>query len=267
MSTIRLLMIGDVAAKTGLFALRRTMPKLVADRQVDFVVCNGENIAGGVGITPDLADELFGLGVDVITSGNHIWRQRDIRSYIDKQPNLLRPLNFIHGQPGQGYGLFHTAGGVPVGVVNLIGQVFMDPADNPFVAVDKVLPELTKAKVVLVDFHAEVTSEKRAMSHHLDGRVSAVVGTHTHVQTADEQIMPQGTAYLTDVGMTGPHDSVIGMRKELVLERFRTGMPNSFKPAKGGPRFQAVFIEVDTDTGKSLGIERIDIEVPDKKTF
>jgi metallophosphoesterase (TIGR00282 family) len=254
-------MVGDIAAKTGLFAVKKVLPGLIASKEIDFVIANGENVAGGVGITPVLADDLFDLGIDVITTGNHIWRQRDIRAYIDTHKNLLRPANFVKGQPGKGYGLFETPGGIKIAVINLIGQVFMDPADNPFVAADEIVNTLKDISVILVDFHAEVTSEKRAMGFYLNGRVSAVIGTHTHVQTADEQILSEGTAYLTDVGMTGPHNSVIGMNKELVLSRFTTGLPVNFKPAKGSPRFQAAFMHIDTDSGRALAIERVDIPV------
>ena len=259
MTNVRILALGDVAAKTGMRLVRRHLPRLIAERAVDFAVVNGENAAGGVGITPELADEIFAQGAHVITTGNHVWRQREIRGYIDREHRLLRPLNYTPGQPGVGFGTFETAAGVRVAVVNLVGQVFMDPADNPFAAADRILPELGGAAIRLVDMHAEVTSEKRAMGLHLDGRVTAVVGTHTHVQTADEQILPSGTAYITDLGMTGPHDSVIGMRKDLVLERFVTGLPTSFKPGKSGGRLQGVLVDADAETGSAVAIERVDI--------
>ena len=258
MGGLRILMIGDVFAKTGRFAVRRVLPSLVAAKEIDFVVANGENIAGGVGITPELADDLFDQGVDVITSGNHIWRQREIRTYIDRTPTLLRPCNYMRSQPGRGSGVFETAAGHKVAVVNLSGQVFMDVnPDNPFAAVDRELDTLKGVKVIIVDFHAEASSEKRAMGYHLDGRASAVFGTHTHVQTADEEILPEGTAYLTDVGMTGPHDSIIGMRRDSVMSRFVSGLPEAFKPSRSGPRFNGVLVEVDPLTGKALHIERI----------
>ena len=263
MAGARLLLVGDVMGKAGLTAVRRALPRLIADRAVDFTIVNGENVAGGVGITPPLAAELFAAGADAITTGNHVWRQREIRPYIEKEPRLLRPANFVEGQPGSGFGTYETAAGVPVAVVNLVGQVFMDPADNPFHAADRLLARRPKAALVVVDFHAEVTSEKRAMGLHLDGRVTAVIGTHTHVQTADEQILPGGTAFITDVGMTGPHDSVIGMRKDLVLSRFVTGLPESFKPATSGVLLQAVLVEADAATGKAARIERISLAIPD----
>lgn len=263
MSEIRILALGDVMAKAGVRALQRHLPRIVADRAIDFVVANGENAAGGTGITPDLADELFDTGIDVITSGNHIWRQREIRPYIGREPRLLRPANYPPGQPGSGSGLFETAAGIPVGVVNLVGQVFMNPADSPFAAAEAIVAGLERtAKVILVDIHAEVTSEKRALGFLLDGRATAVVGTHTHVQTADEQILPGGTAYVTDLGMTGPHDSVIGMRTEIVVERFRTGLPSSFKPGKSGVRIQGLLVAADPSTGRATRVERIDLPVP-----
>ena len=262
MSEVKLLFIGDIAGKSGLMAVKRLLGKVVADEGIDFVVANGENVAGGVGITPELAKDLLSHNIHVLTTGNHVWRQREIRDYMSRQPLLLRPQNFLEGQPGRGFGVFETAAGVPVGVINLVGQVFMDPAQNPFREVERVLQELKGVKLILVDMHAEATSEKKAMALHLEGRVTAVLGTHTHVQTADEQVLPGGTAFITDVGMTGPHDSVIGMRADLVLERFRTGLPQSFKPAKGGARLQGAVVRADADTGRALEIRRVDIPMP-----
>lgn len=263
MNTLKILMVGDISGKPGMLAVKKTLHRLIGQHSIDFVVVNGENTAGGVGITGELAKELFSHEVDCITTGNHIWRQREIRSYIENEPRLLRPHNFSDKQPGTGIGLYETAAGQKVGVLNLSGRVFMDPADNPFDAADKALSILKDANIILVDFHAEATSEKKAMVLHLTGRVTAVIGTHTHVQTADEQIIEPGTAFLTDVGMTGPHDSVIGMRKDVVLERFTTGMPGAFKLAKKGVRFQAVIIETETGTGRAVSIERIDMALPD----
>jgi metallophosphoesterase (TIGR00282 family) len=258
---VRLLVLGDVTGKAGLGAVKKLMPRLVKDREVEFVIANAENVAGGVGITPEPADELLELGVHVLTTGNHVWRHREIRKYIDREPRLLRPANFPARQPGRGTGLFETPGGARVGVVNLIGQVYMGAADNPFVAAEAALEELAEADLVVVDIHAEATSEKRAMGFHLDGRVTAVLGTHTHVQTADEQILDGGTAYITDLGMSGPHDSVIGMRKDGVLARFRTGLPQSFKPSGEGTRLQGVLIDADPRSGRALLIERIDLSL------
>ena len=262
MKKARILMIGDIFAKTGKFAVRKVLPGLIANKELDFVIANGENIAGGVGITPDLANHLFDLGVNVITSGNHIWRQREIRSYIQDNDTLLRPFNYLQSQPGSGYGLYETPAGIKIGVINLAGQVYMDVhPDNPFMAADKALVQLKNADIIIVDFHAEATSEKRALGYYLDGRVQAVLGTHTHVQTSDNQILSGGTAFITDVGMTGPHNSVIGMRKDVVMGRFVTGLPESFKPAKGGARFQGVIIDIQDR--QAVNIERLDISVPE----
>ncbi len=258
MEPLVLLMIGDIVGKPGMIAVKKVLPRIVAERKVDFVVANGENTAGGIGITPELAQELLAQEIDCVTTGNHIWRQREIRPYIDKEPRLLRPHNFPDSQPGTGVGLYETASGVKVGVVNLAGRVFMDPADSPFFAADRALEKLSGASVVLVDFHAEATSEKRALGLHLEGRVSAVVGTHTHIQTADNLLLGDRTAYISDVGMTGPHDSVIGMRKDLVMDRFVHGLPHPFRVAKGDPRFQGVLIEIDRASGNALSIERVD---------
>jgi metallophosphoesterase (TIGR00282 family) len=262
MSELNILLIGDIAGKPGMNAVRKLLPKFVADNELDFVIANGENAARGVGITPDLADELIDLGVDCITTGNHIWRHREIRSYIGREPRLIRPLNFSGKQPGAGFGIFETAAGIEVGVVNLAGRVYMDPSDNPFDAAEEALDALREVRLRIFDIHAEATSEKRAMGFYLAGRAAAVIGTHTHVQTADEQILEGGTAYLTDVGMTGPHDSIIGMRKDLITERFVTGLPSPFKLAKQGARFQAVIVRASNDTGKASAIERVDIPLP-----
>ena len=263
MSVVRILFVSDIMAKAGMEAVRRLLPRVIADKKADFVIANGENTAGGIGITPDLAEDLFSEGVDVITTGNHVWRQREIRPYIEKETRLLRPANYMEGQPGQGWGVYKTATGVEVGVVNLAGQVFMDavPSDNPFHVALNSLKKLGDSKIRIVDFHAEVTSEKRAMGFHLDGQVTAVIGTHTHIQTADEQILPEGCAYITDAGMTGPHHSVIGMRKDIVLSRFRTGLPQAFKPAKKGIRLQGVFVEAQPETGYAKSIERVDLQL------
>ncbi len=254
-------MIGDIAGKPGMKATKTLLPRIIADKKVDFVVANGENLAGGVGITGDLANELFKCEVDCITTGNHVWRHQEIRDYIAREPRLLRPDNFPLHQPGTGVGIFETAARTKIGVMNLVGRVFMDPADNPFSAAERGLKSLKQADIILVDFHAEATSEKRAMGLFLAGSATAVIGTHTHIPTADEHILDGETAYITDVGMTGPHDSVIGMRKELVLDRFVNGMPHAFRIAKHGLRFQAVLIQADSATGKALTIERIDQSV------
>jgi metallophosphoesterase (TIGR00282 family) len=217
-----------------------------------------ENAAAGFGITREIGDELLDRGLDVMTSGNHIWDRKEAIDYIGAEPRLLRPANFPAGVPGNGSYLTRTAGGVSVGVVNVMGRVFMVSLDDPFAVVLKEIEALKqRARVIFVDFHAEATSEKVAMGWHLDGKVTAVVGTHTHVQTADDRILPRGTAYLTDVGMTGPHDSIIGVEIEAALGRFLTGMPARFETAEGNPRLNAVIVEADEDTGRALEIERI----------
>jgi metallophosphoesterase (TIGR00282 family) len=259
MATISILVVGDIAGKPGMLVSKHLLPRLIAEKEVDFVIANGENTARGIGITPDLAKELLDRGVNCITTGNHVWRHQEIRPYIESEPRLIRPANYHKGQPGSGFGIYETAAGVAVGVVNLAGRVYMEPSNNPFTEAETCLKALAKTKVVIVDFHAEATSEKRAMGFFLAGRVTAVVGTHTHIQTSDEQILESGTAYITDIGMTGPHDSVIGMRKDLMLERFATGMPGSFKVAKHGVRLQAVLIRADAATGRAVSIERINL--------
>jgi metallophosphoesterase (TIGR00282 family) len=225
--------------------------------EIDFVVANGENSAGGVGIDPGSARDLLSAGVDVLTSGNHVWAKRDILDYIVDSDVLLRPANFAPTTPGWGYTIKASRSSAPVAVVNLIGRVFMNTYDCPFRVADTVLESIgSRTKVILVDMHAEATSEKVAMGWYLDGRVSAVVGSHTHVQTADERVLPQGTGYLTDAGMCGPRDSVIGVKREQVLRRFLTQMPGRFEVADGAVLVQGVVIDVDDETGRASGIRR-----------
>jgi hypothetical protein len=248
-------MIGDVIGKPGRDAVRALLPDLKQEKSIDFVICNGENTAGGYGITADTASELLEIGVDVLTSGNHIWDKKEIIPLMDGGLPLIRPANYPDA-PGKGY--IHQNG---VTVVNLMGRVFMASLDCPFRTADALLERLREegqSKVIIVDFHAEATSEKQAMGWYLDGRVSAVLGTHTHVGTVDAKILPQGTAYLTDVGMTGPSESVIGSDKEAVLERFLTSLPNRLSVADGPCMLNAALVEVDEDTGKASSIERID---------
>jgi hypothetical protein len=231
---------------------------------VDLVVINAENAAGGFGVTPQIAEDLFDLGADVLTTGNHVWDKRELIDYMNSVPadsqerprRVLRPANFLPGNPG--YGVFEgtTDSGVPFAVIDLMGRVFMNGTNDPFHAVSDILAGI-KAKVILVDFHAEATSEKVAMGWHLDGKVTAVLGTHTHIPTADQRILPGGTAYQTDVGMSGPYDSVIGVEKEMVLHRFLTGMPGKFEAAKGNPKMCAALITCDAATGRASGIQRI----------
>ena len=255
---IRLLFIGDIVGRPGRELIRRGVATLRDYHQIDLVIANVENAAAGFGITREIGDELLDRGLDVMTSGNHIWDRKEAIDYIGAEPRLLRPANFPAGVPGNGSYLTRTAGGVSVGVVNVMGRVFMVSIDDPFAVVLKEIDALKqRARVIFVDFHAEATSEKVAMGWHLDGKVTAIVGTHTHVQTADDRILPGGTAYLTDVGMTGPHDSIIGVEIEAALGRFLTGMPARFETAEGNPRLNAVIIEADEETGRALEIERI----------
>jgi 2',3'-cyclic-nucleotide 2'-phosphodiesterase len=254
---MRILGVGDVIGKPGREALRAVLPSLRKDRGIDVVVANAENSAGGLGTTPDTADDLFDLGCDVLTGGNHTWKHREYVAYLEKHARALRPLNYPDA-PGRGFGIFTLADGRSYAVVNVIGRTFMDAVDNPFRAVDKVLGELAgKARVIILDMHAEASSEKRAMGFFVDGRASVVWGTHTHVPTADEEILPGGTGYLGDVGMTGPYHSVIGLDPEHALKRFVTGRPGSYKLAEGNAQVRAVLVDVDDATGKATSIERL----------
>ena len=255
---IRLLFIGDIVGRPGRDLVRRGTAALRDYHHVDLVVANAENAAAGFGLTRELGEHILDSGVDVMTSGNHIWDKKEAVDYIGIEPRLLRPANFPAGVPGNGSYVARTAGGASVGVINVMGRVFMHPIDDPFAVVLKEIEKLRqRARVIFVDFHAEATSEKLAMGWHLDGRVTAVVGTHTHVQTADERILPRGTAYLTDVGMTGPHDSIIGVEVEPALGRFLTGMPARFETASGNPRLNGVIVEADETTGLATDIERV----------
>src|SRR6186713_690498 len=255
---MHILFIGDIFGKPGREIARRAIPALVERESLDFVIANVENSAAGFGVTGDIADTILGYGVDVMTSGNHIWDKKEVLEYIPREPRLLRPANFPAGVPGRGSILGRTRTGEPVGVVNVMGRVFMSPLDDPFAVALKEIEALrAKTRVIIVDFHAEATSEKVAMAWHLDGRATAVLGTHTHVQTADERILPKGTACMTDVGMTGPHDSIIGVTVDAALGRFLTGMPAKFETAEGNPRLNGVIVEADQDTGRALEIERI----------
>ena len=254
---MRILMVGDVVGKPGRTVLQEEAPRLMAENRVDFCIVNAENSAGGIGITPEIAAGMLRSGIHVLTLGNHAWGKREIYSFLDEETRILRPANYPPGAPGRGFGVYQTAAG-PVGVVSLQGRTFMDAVDDPFRAIDEILETLrNKCKIVFVDFHAEATSEKQAFGWHVDGRVSAVVGTHTHIQTADERILPNGTAYLTDVGMTGPITSVIGMRCDIVLPRFLTGLPNRFEVAEGDAQLCGVLIDVNAQTGLATEIQRL----------
>ena len=246
-------MIGDIVGQPGRQVVKELLPGLRQQYGFSLVIANAENVAGGLGLTSTTAEELLGAGVDVLTSGNHIWAQKEIIPYLDGEMPILRPLNYPPGVPGKGYIVNRQAM-----VVNLIGRTFMSDVDCPFRAIDQLLTEVkSKPPVIIVDFHAEATSEKVAMGRYLDGRVSAVLGTHTHVGTSDSQLLPQGTAYVTDVGMTGPVDSVIGMETEVVIQRFLTGIPHRMSVARGKTMFNAVLLRVDEKSGRAISIDRI----------
>ncbi len=256
---MRILFVGDVVGAPGRRALKPALRALAGTWAPDLVVVNAENAAAGAGLTPEIADEIFKAGADVLTTGNHVWDKKQIVPYIEQQPRLLRPLNYPPPCPGQGVCVVTTRKGTPVAVMNLMGRVFMADLDDPFRAADEALAGIAgKAKTIVVDFHAEATSEKSAMGWYLDGRVTAVVGTHTHVPTADARVLPRGTAFITDVGMTGPHDSVIGVDKEVVLARFRLQRPASFTVAEGDVKLCGVVIECGAD-GLATSIERVEV--------
>jgi hypothetical protein len=257
---IRILMTGDTVARSGRRALEERLHDLRSQREIDFVVANVENAAGGFSITSRIAEDLLAAGVDVMTSGNHIFDKKEVLDYIDKQPRLLRPANYAPGVPGKGRWV-GKARGVPVAVINLQGRVFMSQCDDPFRCADAQLAALEPSvKIILVDMHAEATSEKIAMGRYLDGRASVVAGTHTHVQTADEQILPEGTAYITDLGMVGPHDGVIGMQTEIVLQRFLRGLSMKFEPCDGGIKLNGLIVDVDEETGRATRVERLSLQ-------
>jgi metallophosphoesterase (TIGR00282 family) len=254
----RLLFVGDIVGRPGRELIRQGLRGIVEHHQIDAVIANAENSAAGFGITREIGDQLLEWGVDVMTSGNHIWDKKEALDYIGVEPRLLRPANFPAGAPGRGSYLLRTRDNVSIGVVNVMGRVFMVSIDDPFAVVLREIEALRqRARIIFVDFHAEATSEKIAMGWHLDGKVTAIVGTHTHVQTADERILPKGTAYLTDVGMTGPHDSIIGVEVSAALARFLTAMPQKFETATGNPRLNAVIVDANEETGLATDIERL----------
>lgn len=261
---MKILFVGDIVGKPGREITRKALPLLVAHHGVDLVIANVENAAGGMGVTREVAEAIRDAGVHVMTSGNHIWDKKEALNYIELEPRLLRPANYPSGVPGNGRYIARSATGDAVGVINVMGRVFMNPLDNPFHVVGQEIAAVRDdANVIVVDFHAEATSEKLAMGWHLDGQVTAVLGTHTHVQTADERVLPQGTAYITDVGMTGPHDSIIGVQTQPALSRFLDGMPSRFDTATGYPRINGVIVTADAATGTAHGIERISLSTQD----
>jgi len=254
---MRILFIGDIVGRPGRNIIRAKLNLFRENEKIDVVIANGENSAGGSGLTPRISEELFEGGVDILTSGDHIWKKREIYDFLDENDTIVRPLNYPEGAPGKGVTVVNVAG-KEIAVINLLGRVFMDAVDCPFRSVQKEIEELKKrTPVIIVDMHAEATSEKVAMGWFLDGKVSAVIGTHTHIQTADEKILPNGTAYITDCGMTGPYDSVIGRKKEYILERFLTQLPTRFEMAESGIEMHGVIMDIDEATGKALSIERV----------
>ena len=254
---MRILMVGDVIGKPGRNAISVLLPELREKHSIDLIVANGENAAGGIGLTPDTAQEFFQSGVNVITSGNHIWHHKELLPYLESEPRVLRPLNMPPGVPGQGYVIIEK-----VMVVSLLGRVFIGPFDCPFRAMDQLLEEINpRPPIILVDFHAEATAEKVALGWYLDGRVSAVLGTHTHVGTIDFRVLPKGTAFVSDVGMVGAIDSVIGDDIDSVIERFLTLMPHRLSVGKGNTMFNSVLVDVEEDSGKAVSISRLDLEL------
>jgi hypothetical protein len=257
---LKALFIGDIIGEPGRKLVRAQLRGLIEKYAPDLVLANGENAAGGFGITPDIADELLFLGIDVLTSGNHVWDKKEIEPYLEKKGRLIRPANYPEGNSGFGSVIVSTRSAGDAAVLNLEGRVFMSNLDDPFRIAEREIEKLKKqTQVVIIDFHAEATSEKIALAWHLDGKASAVVGTHTHVQTADERILPQGTAFITDVGMTGPSDSVIGVKKEQAIARFLYQTPHRFEIPKGPVHLDAVLIDIDSATGKANTIERIHV--------
>jgi metallophosphoesterase (TIGR00282 family) len=272
---VRILFVGDIFARPGRTIVHERVPELIRDRNIDLAIANAENAAGGFGLTPQIAEELFELGFDALTTGNHVWDKRELIDYLnsaDHNPNslarkIVRPANYPAGTPGFGWYEGKTRGGrefsgVPFAVIDLQGRVFMANNDDPFRVADELLKKIT-AKVVIVDIHAEATSEKVALAWYLEGRVTAVLGTHTHVPTADERILPGGTAAQTDVGMSGPYASVIGVQKDLIVQRFLNNMPSRFEPATDDVRLCGAIIECDAETGRATSIERIMIRASD----
>jgi len=259
---MKVLFVGDIIGRPGRTALRAHLHKLIDRYKLDLVIVNGENSAGGFGINEKSATELFDMGVHVITSGNHIWDKKEAVPYLDKEDRVLRPFNYPAGTPGRG-SLLYPVGGRTVAVLNLQGRIFMPYIDCPFRAADREIERLSKeTNIIIVDVHAEATSEKIALGHYLDGRVSALIGTHTHVQTADEKILPKGTAYITDVGMTGPENSTIGVKNEQVLERFLYQIPTRFEVAKGPTVLCAVVVDINDDSGRATAIQRLQLTNP-----
>lgn len=255
---MRILFVGDIVGSPGRKAVQELIPLIRKREKIDFVIANSENAAGGSGLTPRLAEELFSYSVDVLTSGDHIWKKKEIVETLDEEKRLLRPANYPKGAPGSGWGVYSLKNKTKVGVINLVGRVFMESVECPFRVARDIIEEIkSETPIIIVDIHAEATSEKIALAWYLDGMVSAILGTHTHVQTADERIYPKGTAYLTDVGMTGPHDSVIGRKVEQILTRFITQLPTRFEMAEENVQLNGAIVTIDEKTGKAIDIKRV----------
>ncbi len=259
MGTLRILFLGDIVGSSGRDAIRKYLPELHQKRAVDFIIANGENAAHGFGLTPTIAKEIFDLGIDVITGGNHTWDKKEgVAAFHQFPDRLIRPANYPPETTGKGWTVVTSKSGHKIGVINLMGRIFMDPLDCPFQTFKKMIETVRKeTKVILLDFHGEATSEKYAMANYVDGQVSAMVGTHTHVQTADDYIFPKGTGYLSDAGMNGPLHSIIGMKTEIILQRFLTKLPHKMEVAEGPGMFHGVIFEIDSDSGKCQSVERI----------
>jgi len=255
---LNIIIIGDIVGRPGRRVVKELLPNLVREFQIDLVIANGENAAGGNGITPDMAEELYDSGVDILTMGNHVWDKKEIIPYFEVEKRIIRPANYPPGTPGKGYLIFSVTRNVKVGVLNLSGRVFLGNLDCPFRSADVLIEEISQqTPVIIVDFHAEATSEKQAMGWYLDGRTTAVLGTHTHIQTADERLLPNGTAYITDIGMSGPRDSVLGVKTEIILKKFITQMPARFEIADGVAQLNAVVLGVNPANGKAHSIRRV----------
>lgn len=255
---LKILVIGDIVGNSGRMVVKKLLPQFLNEHNLDMIIANGENAAGGNGITKEIAEELFSCNINVLTMGNHVWDKKEILSFIDSQPNLIRPANYPSGTPGKGYTVYTLKNNIKVGVVNISGVVFLPPLTSPFLIIDKLIAQLkNECQIIIVDFHAEATSEKVAMGWYLDGKVTAVLGTHTHIQTADERILPGGTGYITDLGMTGPRDSVLGIKKEIAINKFLTQMPIKFETATGVGQLNGVILTVNPENGFTTSITRI----------
>ncbi len=251
-------MVGDIFGKPGRKAVKELIKTYRNQYELDFVIANGENAAGGNGITREIANELYNAQIDFITMGNHTWDKKEIFQFIDTDKKIIRPANYPPGTPGRGWAIVPLSNELKIGIINLSGRVFLPPLDCPFRVGERIVEEISKeTHIIIVDFHAEATSEKIAMGWFMDGKVSAVVGTHTHVQTADERILPYGTGYITDVGMTGPHDSILGVKRDIVIQKFLTQLPARFETAQGVAQLNAILLEIDETTGKTMGLKRI----------